>query len=136
MVFSLRTVIYEELVSRGPAASRISRLMQDKAIRGVPWTLLSYAGAKVVSILTTLVLARLIAPADFGVLALATLAANFLNWIADMGFSGAVVLRQRPEPPRRLGTLLTLMAITGLTAGLIAVALARRWPPTCSRPRS
>jgi PST family polysaccharide transporter len=97
--------------------------MQDKALRGVPWTLLSYAGGKVVSILTTLVLARLIAPADFGVLALATLATNFLNWIADMGFSGTVVLRQDLDR-RDLGTLLTLMGITGLLAGLIAVALA------------
>jgi PST family polysaccharide transporter len=97
--------------------------MQDKAIRGVPWTLLSYAGSKLISILTTLVLARLIAPADFGILALATLATNFLTWIADMGFSGTVVLRQDLDR-RGLGTLLTLMAITGVLAGLIAVAVA------------
>jgi PST family polysaccharide transporter len=97
--------------------------MQDKAIRGVPWTLMSYAGSKLVAVLTTLVLARLVAPADFGILALATLATNFLTWIADMGFSGTVVLRQDLDR-RGLGTLLTLMAITGLLAGLIAVALA------------
>ncbi|HEY2258776.1 MAG TPA: oligosaccharide flippase family protein [Solirubrobacteraceae bacterium] len=89
----------------------------------MPWTLLSYAGSKLISILTTLVLARLIAPADFGILALATLATNFLTWIADMGFSGTVVLRQDLDR-RGLGTLLTLMAITGVLAGLIAVAVA------------
>jgi PST family polysaccharide transporter len=76
-----------------------------------------------VSILTTLVLARLVAPADFGILALATLSTNFLTWIADMGFSGTVVLRQDLDR-RGLGTLLSLMAMTGLLAGLIAVAVA------------
>ena len=84
---------------------------------------MSYAGGKVIAVLTTLVLARLVAPADFGILALATLATNFLNWIADMGFSGTVVLRQDLDR-RGLGTLLTLMAATGVFAGLLAVAVA------------
>jgi lipopolysaccharide exporter len=97
--------------------------MQDKAIRGLPWTLLSYSGSKVVSVITTLVLARLVAPSDFGLLALAALATNFLTWIADMGFSGTLVLRQDLDL-RGKGTLLTLMAMTGLGAGLLAVALA------------
>lgn len=60
--------------------------MNDQTIRGLPWTLLSYTGSRVVSVITTLVLARLVVPADFGLLALATLATNFLTWIADMGF--------------------------------------------------
>jgi lipopolysaccharide exporter len=97
--------------------------MQDKALRGVPWTLLSYAGSKAVSIPTTLVLAHLIVPADFGLLAVATIATNFLSWIADMGFSGAVILR-RDLDRRALGTVLTLMAVTGLGAAVIAVAFA------------
>lgn len=97
--------------------------MEDKAIRGVPWTVLNYAGGRLISILTTLVLARLVAPADFGLLALATLATNFLYWIADMGFSGTLVIDQELDE-RGKGTLLTLMAITGVLAGLIALALS------------
>jgi O-antigen/teichoic acid export membrane protein len=97
--------------------------VQDKAIRGVPWTLLSYSGSKVISVVTTLVLARLVAPSEFGLLALATLAVSFLNWIADMGFSGTVVLRHDLDA-RGKGTLLTMMAISGVVAGLIAVAVA------------
>jgi PST family polysaccharide transporter len=97
--------------------------MQEKAIRGVPWTLLSYSGTKVLSVLTTLALARLVAPTDFGLLALAALATNFLTWIADMGFSGTLVLRQDLDE-RGTGTLLTLMGLTGLGAGLVAVAFA------------
>jgi PST family polysaccharide transporter len=97
--------------------------MDEKAIRGVPWTVLSYAGGRIISVLTTLALARLVAPAEFGLLALATLATNLLSWIADMGFSGTLVLRQDLDQ-RGKGTLLTLMALTGLLAGLIAIALS------------
>ncbi len=84
---------------------------------------MSYMGSKAVSVLTTLVLARLVAPKDFGILALAALATNFLTWIADMGFSGTVVLRQDLDR-RGLGNLLTLMAMTGVLAALIAIAVA------------
>ncbi len=47
--------------------------MEQRAIRGIPWTLLSYAANRVVTVLTTLVLARLLVPADFGLFALALL---------------------------------------------------------------
>jgi lipopolysaccharide exporter len=97
--------------------------MEDKAIGGVPWMVLSYAGGRGISVLTTLVLARLVAPADFGLLALATLATNFLYWVADMGFSGALVLEQDLDE-RGKGTLLTLITLSGVVAGLIALALS------------
>src|ERR1700733_7096468 len=97
--------------------------MEDKAIGGVPWMVLSYAGGRGISVLTTLVLARLVAPRDFGLLALATLATNFLYWVADMGFSGALVLEQDLDE-RGKGTLLTLITLRGVVAGLIALALS------------
>jgi len=97
--------------------------VENKAIGGVSWTVLSYAGGRGISIITTLVLARLVAPADFGLLALATLATNFLYWVADMGFSGALVLDQDLDE-RAKGTLLTLITLSGVVAGLIALALS------------
>jgi O-antigen/teichoic acid export membrane protein len=108
--------------------------MHDKAIRGVPWSLLSYGGGRLVSISTTLVLARLVAPADFGLLALATLATNFLSWIADMGFSSTLVLRQDLDD-RGKGTLLTMMALSGLLAGLITVGLSPLAAAVFAAPR-
>lgn len=97
--------------------------MDNKVIRGVPWTLLSYGGGRAISVITTVVLARLVAPADFGLLALATLATSFLSWIADMGFSGTLILRHDLDG-RDQGTILSLMAVSGLLAGGIAVALS------------
>ena len=97
--------------------------MHEKALRGLPWTVLSYAGGKGLSVISTIVLARLVAPADFGLIAIATLATNFLTWIAEIGFANTLVLRQDLDD-RGKGTLLTLMAVSGVAAGAIAVALS------------
>ena len=60
--------------------------MNEDAVRGIPWTMLAFATTKVVRAATTVVLARLLVPADFGLFALATLGIALLsifngNWI-------------------------------------------------------
>ena len=45
--------------------------MEEKAIRGIPWTFLTLAGSRLVQILGMVVLARLLVPSDFGLVALA-----------------------------------------------------------------
>jgi O-antigen/teichoic acid export membrane protein len=45
--------------------------MEKKAILGVPWTVGSYAANKLLTTATTLVLAHLLSPSDFGVIAIA-----------------------------------------------------------------
>lgn len=94
--------------------------MEDKAIRGVPWTIASYAGNKLVFLATTVVLARLLVPEDFGLLALALLAVTFFNVFSDLGLSAALVLRQDLSE-RAKGTVLTLMlALSAIMATLLA----------------
>jgi Polysaccharide biosynthesis protein len=76
--------------------------MDEKAVRGIPWTILTYGATKIITVLTTLVLARLLAPADFGLFALATLGISLLSI-----FNGAPVgiehLMRFGRPPRRFG---------------------------------
>lgn len=97
--------------------------MEEKAIRGVPWTFMSFAGSKLVSVGTTLVLARLLVPADFGVMALAIMATSFLYWIGDLGFAGTLIHRQDLDR-RSQGTVFTLMMGSSLLATLLALGLA------------
>src|SRR5579875_3181302 len=93
--------------------------MERKAILGVPWTVISFAANKGVTTATTLVLARLLAPADFGVMAVAGMVVNFLYWFGGLSFAGTVVVRQDLDA-RGLGTTLTLMLGSGLVVALIA----------------
>lgn len=102
--------------------------MEERAVRGVRWTLLAYASNKLVSVAATLVLARLLVPEDFGLVALATLAITVLNLTNDLGMWGALVLRQDFDA-RAQGTVLSIMLGTRaggtlLVAGLSPVAAA------------
>ena len=94
--------------------------LESKAVRGVPWTIVSYAANKVITVGTTVVLARLLVPADFGLFALALLATNGLSMFNDLGLGGTLVLRQDLDR-RAQGTVLTVMMATAAT---LAVVLA------------
>jgi PST family polysaccharide transporter len=97
--------------------------MEEKALRGVPWTLLAYVGSRAVTLISTLVLARLLNPADFGLMALAIMATSFLGWFGNLGFAKTVILRQDLDR-RGLGTVLTLTMASSLVFALIGVGLA------------
>lgn len=95
--------------------------MHLKAIRGVPWTVAAYGANKGVNVLTTVVLARLIAPSDFGLIALANLAISLLSFVKDMGLGGTVVLRQDLDR-RQLGTALSMMTLVSVVLAIVAAA--------------
>jgi lipopolysaccharide exporter len=97
--------------------------VEERAIRGVSWTLITYAGPKVLSIATTIVLARLLEPDDFGLLALAVLAIGLMTLFRDLGLGATVILHQRRDA-EALGTILTLILVTAAVSTAIVVALA------------
>jgi PST family polysaccharide transporter len=97
--------------------------MDERAIRGVPWTLLSYVGSKTITVGSTLVLAHLLVPKDFGLIALASMVTSFLSWFGDLGFARTLVLRQDLDR-RGQGTLLTLVVTSSLAAMLLAVGVS------------
>lgn len=90
----------------------------DRAIRGVPWAALSFGANKVITLGTTFVLARLLAPADFGVVALALLTIGVLTVFGNLGLSGALILRQDLDA-RGKGTVLTLMVTSSALMALL-----------------
>jgi lipopolysaccharide exporter len=97
--------------------------MEDRAVRGVPWTLITYALNRAVLLLTTVVLARLLVPEDFGLVALAMVAIQLSNVLSDLGLSGTLVLRQ-DLGERAKGTVLTLMLGTSVLLAAILAACA------------
>jgi lipopolysaccharide exporter len=97
--------------------------LDEKAIRGVPWTMLSYAGTRAVSVVTTIVLARLLVPADFGLFALATLGTGFISIFSGLGLGSALVLRQDLDR-RGQGTVLSLLLLAGLLFAIVLAGLS------------
>lgn len=91
--------------------------------RGVPWTFVSFGATKIVSLLTTVALARLLDPSDFGLMALAVLAYGALGLFQDLGLSATLVLRQDFDR-RALGTVLSMLIVTAIAVALLVIALS------------
>jgi PST family polysaccharide transporter len=97
--------------------------MDERAVRGVPWTLLSYGVNRAVLVLTTVGLARILHPDDYGLVALATVALTFLALVKDLGLGGTLIVRGDLDADAR-GTVLTLMVASGMLLAVVATACA------------
>ena len=108
--------------------------MPVEALRGIPWTLLTYAATRVLTVLTTLALARLLAPADFGLFAMATLGMELLSVFSGLWLAAALIVR--PDLDRRgEGTVLTLVIAAGVLLALCLSALAPALAAFFGEPR-
>ena len=97
--------------------------MEEKAIRGIPWTFLTLAGSRLVQIGAMVVLARLLVPADFGLVAIALTISIFLGLVASLGLGGVFVVEQDLDD-RAKGTYLTLFLAMGAGFAVVMAATA------------
>lgn len=97
--------------------------MNEKAVRGIPWSLLAFSGSKGVTVASTLILARLLSPTDFGLVALGLLVFELLNLLSDAGLTAVLVARQDLDD-RAKGTVLTLLLVLGGALALLLFGLA------------
>jgi O-antigen/teichoic acid export membrane protein len=94
--------------------------MNEQPFRGVAWTFLAYGIDRVIGLATTVVLARLLQPHDFGLIAIGVLTISFVNLFGNLGLGAAIIVRQELDR-RGLGCVLTILLVTGvLTAGVMA----------------
>jgi lipopolysaccharide exporter len=97
--------------------------VDEKAVRGIPWTIVTFGATKVVGVLTTVVLARLLVPADFGLFALATLGLGLLS-IFNGNWLGAAIVVRSDLDERARGTVLTLLILAGAVVAAVLAGLA------------
>jgi O-antigen/teichoic acid export membrane protein len=109
----------DELPQTAPLASR--------AVSAVKWSALRTWGARVFALGALFVLARLLSPADFGLIALANVYIALLRPFVDQGFGDAVVQMENLDQSHldtafwtNVGFGATLCGLSWLTAGAIA----------------
>jgi PST family polysaccharide transporter len=97
--------------------------LRQKAAQGVLWSVIQKWGRAGISIITFVVLSRLLEPEAFGLVALATVFTTFVEIFLDQGFSAAIVQRAELEP-EHLDTAFWVNIFTGLlmTVGGIAAS--------------
>lgn len=101
----------------------MSRLRQG--VRAFGWSIAGELGARVLGPLAFIVLARILRPEDFGVVAAATVMISLAQVLADLGLGKALVQRDAADEAtlaRLAGTTLRLTAAAGVLLTLLLLA--------------
>lgn len=95
--------------------------LKQQAVSGVKWTGISRAFSALLQFGTTAVLAHLLDPSDFGLMAMILVVSGFVRAFADAGISNALIYRQ-DATDEQLSSLYWLNVIAGVTMCLIVLA--------------
>ena len=105
-----------------PEAGEIQEVTQ-KAIKGVGWNYLSYGLGKLLSLATVSILAHILTPETFGIVALATVAVNYLSSVRELGL-GAALVQLRERVSEASDTVFTINILIGVSLASIAFLIA------------
>jgi O-antigen/teichoic acid export membrane protein len=94
-------------------------------MRGSFWTLGGYGISQVIRLLSSLILARLLFPEAFGLMALVNVFMQGLEMLSDIGLGPSIIQNKRGTEPKFLRTAWTLQILRGLALWLVSCALAR-----------
>ncbi|MFN2555470.1 MAG: lipopolysaccharide biosynthesis protein [Nitriliruptorales bacterium] len=100
------------------------RQLGRDAVKNFTWAAVSFGGNRFVVFLSTLVLARLLAPRDFGVVAAGLAVIAYLEVGLDLGVSSAPIYEQEEGVTERVQTAFTLNVFVSAVLFLLAVAAA------------
>jgi O-antigen/teichoic acid export membrane protein len=96
-----------------------------QSVRALQWSVLGELGARLLGPVTFVVLARVLLPEDFGVVAAATVVTSFAQVVCEAGLAKALVQRAQPHPAAAsvafwintgLGAVLMLLLLAGAPA--------------------
>ena len=98
--------------------------INQRMAKGIVWMVAARLMDRSIGIVSTLILARLLVPADFGLVAMATAIGGMLDLLGAFSFDVALIQNTKAER-RHYDTVWTFNVIFGLacTAGLLALAV-------------
>lgn len=91
---------------------------------GVFWGAVQKYSGIVIQLVITAILARLLSPADFGVIAIATILINFFNMFTDMGI-GPAIIQNRSLTEKDLESIFLFTLCGGLLLSMLFFGMAR-----------
>ena len=100
------------------------RSLRGRVMRGAALGLAGHAGSQLLRLASNLILARLLFPEAFGVMALAWLVVNALTMLSDVGIRSSVIRDDRGDDLSFLHTAWTLQVMRGGLLWLVATSLA------------
>ena len=95
-----------------------------RAKTGAVWSVLELLTTRLMGLVSLLVLARLLGPDDFGVVAAIVVLLSFIELAGDAGMKASVVYEQESTITTRVQTAFTVSLIASSTLTVVGVALA------------
>ncbi|NJL35712.1 MAG: MOP flippase family protein [Leptolyngbyaceae cyanobacterium SM1_4_3] len=108
--------------------------LRQKAVKGVVWTAIGNWGSQLISFAVFFLLARLLGPEAFGLVALASVFFAFMQVFLDQGFGQALVQRQNLEPEHLDTAFWTNLGI-GILLSLVTIVAADQIAEIFKEPR-
>lgn len=112
------------------SSSQITR----KAGRGMIWNFLTYGLGRGVVLVTTAILARILAKDDFGLLSIAIVAINYLSLVKDLGL-GLALIQRKEGVNEAANTVFTVNLIIGFTLSAVTIVVAPFFADYFNEPR-
>jgi lipopolysaccharide exporter len=108
--------------------------LERRMAAGAGWMILFKLLERMLGVVSTLVLARLLVPADFGLIAMATAVAAVLEALTWFSFDLALIQNQRADR-RHYDTVWTFNVLTGVVGAIVLALLARPVAAFYGEPR-
>ena len=86
--------------------------VKGKVLSGLVWTYLERIAAQLVSIIVTVVLARILSPTEYGMISIVTIFTELANVIVVNGFGTALIQKKEPSTKDYSTIFYTNMVIT------------------------
>ena len=106
-----------------PSITTVNDSLAHKASKSVFWTVFSNMGVSIINFGTTMVMARLLSPTDFGLLGMATLVTGTLGLLGNISWNAAILQKQDCVEDH-LSTAHWAYILTGIILTLIGIASA------------
>ena len=106
-----------------PSNPAAAQNLAGRTVRGMYWAYGSFVGLRLTTVVVTAILARLLVPKDFGLVAIATTLMAFLEVFQGIGISQAIVIASDEEVDEQADAAFTLSVMLGVALTLLAAAL-------------
>lgn len=100
--------------------------IKQRIFSGTMWTLFGFGAAQVIKLASTLILAKMLSPGDYGLVAIVNVILIGISMCSDFGFGANVMQNKRGEDVSFLNSIWTLQIVKGVLVWLVCILLA--WP--------
>ena len=100
--------------------------LRSQALKGTIWTVIGFGASQVLRLGSNLILARLLVPEFFGLMALVSIFLIGLDLFSDVGLGPSIVQNKRGDDPDFLNTAWTIQVMRGIVLWLGSLLIA--WP--------